>query len=141
MRFEHEVFIAAPADEMWRLNTDIESWPAMSPTFVSVERLDDGPLRVGSTARVKQPGQRATTWTVTAVDPPRRFEWEASVLGVHMVATHEVVAVEGGCRNRLTLTMSGLRGRALGSVAGRLMQRSLATENEGFKRHAEAAAA
>ena len=137
MKFEHEVFIAAPAHDVWRLTTDIESWPGMSPTFTSVRRLDEGSLRVGSTALVKQPGQRATTWTVTAVEAPHRFEWAARVLGVRMVASHEVMAADGGCRNRLTLTMSGPGARVLAAVGGRLMRRSLATENEGFRRHAE----
>lgn len=137
MRFEDEVFIKAPVDEVWRLTTDVESWPAMSPTFTSVQRLDEGPLAVGSEARVKQPGQRPTTWTVTAVDPPTMFAWEARVLGVHMVASHHLSAVEGGCRNRLAVEMTGRGGRFLGMLIGRAMRRSLATENEGFKRHAE----
>lgn len=137
MRFQNEVVIDAPADEVWRLTADVESWPAMSPTFTSVQRLDDGPLRVGSTARVKQPGQRPTTWTVTAIDSPRRFAWEARVLGVHMIGSHEVIAADGGCRNRLALTLSGRGARVLGAVAGRMLRRSLAVENAGFKRHAE----
>jgi len=137
MKFEHEVFIAAPSDDVWRLTVDVESWPDMSPTFTSVRRLDDGPLRVGSRALIKQPGQPATTWTVTTLEVQRRFEWGARVLGVDMVGSHEVVAVDGGCRNRLTLTMPGVGGRLLGMVLGRALKRSLAIENDGFKRHAD----
>lgn len=139
MKLEHELFIEAPVDEVWRLTTDVESWPAMSWTMTSVQRLDQGPLQVGSQARVKQPGQRPTVWTVTAVDAPNHFEWVARAFGVQMVASHHLAAAEGGCRNRLAVEMSGRGARLLGLLGGRAIRRSLATENAGFKRHAESA--
>jgi len=36
--------------------------------MTSVERLDDGPITLGSRARVKQPGQRPAVWTVTELE-------------------------------------------------------------------------
>jgi uncharacterized membrane protein len=137
MRIEHEVFIEAPVDTVWRLTTDLEAWPDMSKTMTSVRRVDDGPLAVGSSARVKQPGQRETVWTVTVVEPPTRFVWTARALGVEMVASHDLAAEGAGCRNRLSIDLAGRGGRVLGALVGRQIRRSLATENEGFKRHAE----
>ena len=76
MRFENTIEIDAPADRVWALTTDVESWPAITPTMTKVERLDNGPFHATSTARVKQPGQRAKVWTVTAFDPDHSFTWE-----------------------------------------------------------------
>lgn len=137
MRIEHEVFIEAPVETVWRLTTDVESWPDMSKTMTSVRRVDGGSLAVGSSARVKQPGQRETTWTVTVLDPPTTFAWVARVFGVQTIASHHLAAEGAGCRNRLGIELTGRGGRVLGALIGRQIRRSLATENEGFKRHAE----
>ena len=92
----HTLDIAAPIDTVWALTVDLESWPEMSPTMTSVQRLDDGPLRVGSQALVKQPAQRPTTWTVTRLDGPNLFEWTAKVLSVTMTASHQLEAIDAG---------------------------------------------
>lgn len=139
MRIEHELFIDAPVDTVWRLTTDVEAWPEMSKTMTSVRRIDEGPLTVGSRARVKQPGQRETTWTVTELDPPTTFAWTARVFGVDMVGSHHLAADGAGCRNRLAVELAGRRGRVLGRLIGGQIRRSITTENEGFKRHAERA--
>jgi uncharacterized membrane protein len=138
MRIDHELTIEAPADTVWALTRDVERWPALTPTITAVERLDDGPIGVGSRARLHQPGQRPTVWTVTAFEPARRFAWQATVLGVRMEAGHEIVPTDGGCRNRLSLDLHGRSGGLLGRLAGRRLARTIAVENEGFKRHAEA---
>ncbi|HRE03530.1 MAG TPA: SRPBCC family protein, partial [Ilumatobacteraceae bacterium] len=71
----NSIVIAAPAAVVWNLTIDVANWPSVTPTMTSVERLDDGPFGIGSKARVKQPMQRPTTWTVTEFDPERRFAW------------------------------------------------------------------
>lgn len=138
MRIDHELTIEAPADTVWTLTRDVEGWPALTPTITAVERLDDGPLGVGSRARLRQPGQRPTVWTVTAFEPTRRFAWEATVFGVRMEAGHEIVPTDRGCRNRLSLDLHGRSGSLLGRLLGRRLARTIAVENEGFKRGAEA---
>ena len=75
MRWTHSVSIDAPAAVVCALTTDVAGWPRLSPTMQSVQRLDEGPLRVGSSARIKQPGQRAVVWTVTRLEPGREFSW------------------------------------------------------------------
>lgn len=137
MDITHDILINAPVEAVWHATVDIESWPSTTPTVTSVERLDDGPLRVGSQARLKQPGQRRKVWTVTAFRPNELFEWEAKVAGVRTVGSHRLSAVDGGCRNTLVITLHGRRGRLLGRLAGRSMRASLAKENAGFKQHAE----
>jgi hypothetical protein len=137
MRIEHVEHIDAPADVVWGLTIDIAAWPTLMPTVRSVARLDDGPLRAGSEARLVQPGLRPTTWTVRTVDAPRRFVWQARLLGVVTTAMHEIEPDGTGCRNTLALELGGWRGRLLGAVAGRRLRRTLAIENASFRAAAE----
>lgn len=73
MRYEETTLIDAPIELIWRLTTQVDDWPTFLPTMRHVHRLDPGELRVGSTARVKQPGQSSAVWTVTRLEPEREF--------------------------------------------------------------------
>ncbi len=135
-----DVTIEASIEQVWALTIDIEQWPALTPTMTSVARLDDGPLRVGSSARVVQPRQRPTIWTVTRIDAPHTFEWQTKVLTVTMTARHHLVPVGDTCRNELRVDLSGPGSGILGRVLGSTMRGAIETENQGFKRQAEQAA-
>jgi uncharacterized membrane protein len=138
MHMEHVIDIAAPVETVWDLTVDIERWPALMPTITRVERLDGGPLAVGSRARLKQPAQRPTVWTVTTMEPHARFVWEAKVAGVATAASHRLEATPTGCRNTLVIDTCGRGARLLALVAGRRIRATLATENDRFKTVAEA---
>ena len=138
MRWTDTIRIDAPPDVVWRLTTDVAGWPSITSTMREVERLDDGPIRVGSSARVHQPGQAPAVWTVTELDPDRRFVWRTMRMGTTMVATHLVEPDGEGCRNTLVLDLTGPGARILGQLIGRAASRALRTENAGFKRAAEA---
>jgi uncharacterized membrane protein len=138
MTIEHELTIDAPAEVVWGLTIDVERWPDLTPTMTTVERLDEGPIRVGSQARVKQPAQRPTVWTVTQVATGERFAWQAKVFGVQMVARHSITALDAGrCRNLLEVELTGRGAGVLAKLTGGRIRRAIATENEGFKRAAE----
>jgi uncharacterized membrane protein len=137
MRIEHTIDVNAPVERVWALTIDIESWPATTPTMSAVERLDDGPIRPGSTARVKQPGQRAKVWTVTAIEPGRRFAWRARLLGTGMTATHTLSPTDSGTANTLTIDFTGWGSGLVGRLVAGQVRKALAAENAGFKRAAE----
>jgi uncharacterized membrane protein len=139
MTISHEVHIDAPIERVWALTVDVEAWPAMTPTMTSVERLDAGPLQVGSRARIKQPGQSARVWTVTELVPNQRFAWQSNALGVCMTGTHQLERSGTGCRNVLGIELVGGLGRLMEGVLGRQLRKTIATENEGFRRVAESA--
>ncbi len=139
MSITDELFIDAPPERVWKLTLDLESWPETTPTMTSVERLDTGPLRVGSRARVKQPGQPSRVWTVTQLEPGSLFAWEAKSPGVRMTGSHRVEPASGGCRNTLGFQLRGPMAGVATALLGRALRRAIATENEGFRRAAEAA--
>jgi uncharacterized membrane protein len=139
MTIEHSADIPATPEAVFQLTIDIERWPAMMSTVTAVTRLDEGPLRVGSAARVKQPLQRAKVWTVTVLNPSQEFTWEAKVWGVRTVAQHLVSALPHGCRNRLSITFSGRRGAFIERMLHRRLSAVLAIENEAFRSAATSA--
>ena len=133
MRWTHSVSIDAPADVVWAPTTDVAGWPRLSPTMQSVQRLDEGPLRVGSSARIKQPGQRMAVWTVTRLEPGREFSWHTVRRGRTITGTHRVIPEGAGCRNTLEIEMDG----PLAPVLGLVMRYALRTENAGFTAEAQ----
>jgi len=140
VRLTHESDVLAPRTRVWSLTEDLEAWPTVTPTVTSVERLDTGPLREASRARVVQPRQRPTIWRVRSVEPPHLFVWESTTAGVRLVAGHHLTEVEGGTRTLLVLDVLdvlGSRAPVVGRLAGPRMRRALATENDGFRRAAE----
>ncbi len=137
MRWTHSTRIGAPADVVWQLTTDVEAWPATTPTMQSVKRLDDGPLRVGSRARVKQPAQPEAVWTVSRLEPGREFSWQSRRRGLVLTGTHTVTADGEGCRNTLALDATGPLAVLLGLVLGPAFRHALRAENAGFKAAAE----
>jgi len=136
MHLENSLTIAAPVHRVWDLTIDIARWPTLTPTILSVERLDDGVLRVGSSARVAQPRMPVAVWTVTELEPLSRFVWEARILGSRFVGGHHLTSTADGTRNNLTLDVTGSSAGLLSLVAGSAMRQAIATENEGFRRAA-----
>jgi hypothetical protein len=139
MDIRSDLLIRADLDRVWDLTVDVERWPELGPTMTSVTRLDDGPLRVGSTARVVQPFQRPTVWTVTHLEPQRFFEWFAKVGTITMTARHRLVPEADGVRNELSVEFSGFGSRLVRRLIGSKIREAITIENEGFRRLAESA--
>jgi uncharacterized membrane protein len=134
---EHAVTIAAAPERVWAVLVDIDNWPEHIPTVDAVERLDTGPLAVGSRTRLQQPKLPTEVWTVTELAEGSSFTWESSSPGVTVTAAHLVDPHPNGCRLTLTLKVSGPM-----SGVGWLMTRSLTkryveTEAASIKKVAE----
>lgn len=132
--------IAAAPGRVWQSVIDVDSWPRLMGSVTSVERLDAGPLRVGSRVKVKNPGLPVFTWEVTQLDEGTSFTWVVRSPGVESTAVHQVTAADGGSRLTLTMTWSGPLGGLAGALAGKRARKSIAMEASGHKAAAEAPA-
>jgi uncharacterized membrane protein len=139
MRWESTELIDAPVDVVWRLTTEVTDWPSITPTVTRVLRLDGGPLRVGSQARIKQPRQLEAVWTVTRLEPGREFTWETTRMGLTTTGSHRLEPVGDACRNTLTLEVRGRGAGLFGRLFGRLLSGAISTENASFRARAERA--
>lgn len=137
MTLEDSIDIAAPADVVWAVTEDVERWPEWTPTMRSVRRVDTGPLAVGSSARIKQPGMPETVWTVTELVRGERFAWGGRALGIRMRATHELERDGSGTRNVLRIEMAGFVAALLAPFLRPAARRALRQENEGLKARCE----
>ena len=138
MKVESTIIIAAPQSVVWDVTTDVEGWPRLAPTFSSVQRLDDGPFDVGSSALIKQPGLPVAKWVVTALTRGERFTWESRVRGIQMIATHELTPHKSGTQNVLCVEFRGLVALLLWPLICVPARRSLQRENAGLKAKCEA---
>jgi len=141
MHREHSTVIGAPPPVIWRLTTDVERWPSFMPTVQAVTLLEPGPLRVGSSARVKQPGQTAAVWTVSTIEPETEFTWEARRMGLRMIGKHALTPVGDGTRNTLSIEVTGRGAGIFGALLGGAIARTIQRENEAFQRAAGQVAA
>ena len=103
----------------------------------SVE-ADDDALRVGSTARVKQPKLPPATWRVTELVPGRSFTWVARAPGLTSTGSHELEEFEGVTSARLSLRQSGPLAPLMRLLIGRLTERYVELEARGLKQRSEA---
>jgi len=136
--FSTTVSIAAPPDRIWPVLADVVRWPEWLPTVTSVEALDEPVLGVGARYRVLQPRLRPAVWTVTVVEPARRFVWESRQPGVHAVADHVVAPTAAGASTvTLSVSYSGLLAGVAGLFFGRLTRDYIGQEAAALKRRAE----
>jgi uncharacterized membrane protein len=139
MRFEATIDVAAAADRVFDVYSDIERWPDWTKSVTSVERLDHGPLQVGSRARIKQPRLPVAVWEVTDVVPGRSFTWIARGPGIVTIGRHAVIPTskEGEVKVTASLEQAGPLGPLMGLLTKRLTDRYLQTEVRGLKARCE----
>ena len=128
------VDIAASPERVWEVLVDIERWSEWTDTVTWVRRLDDGPLRSGSRAKISQPKIPETEYVVTELEPGQSFTWVATGPGVTTTARHTVEALPGGgTRVTLAVEQAGLVGSVMGRFYRGLTDRYLANEAAGLK--------
>jgi uncharacterized membrane protein len=140
--------VAAPAQQVWEVVTDLEASPAVMTAIDHVERLDDRPgFGVGTRWRETRTmfGKQATEeMEVTAVDAPHGY----TVVAVNGSTTYTstiTVTPLGSERCELAMSFagrsSGLVGRVLVATVGRLFagatRRSLQQDLEDIAAHVE----
>ncbi|MHB8186391.1 MAG: SRPBCC family protein [Dermatophilaceae bacterium] len=132
------VEIEAPPERVWEVLADVARWSEWTETVTWVRRLDDGPLRPGSRAKINQPKVPETEYVVTELEPGQSFTWVATGPGATTTARHTVEALPGGgTRVRLAVEQAGLLGSVMGRLYRRMTDRYLANEAAGLKARSE----
>jgi uncharacterized membrane protein len=140
MRYETTIDVAAPARQVFDVYTDVERRPERADSVTSIERLDDGPLRVASRARVRQPMLPATVWEVTELVPGERFSWVARSPGVVTTGIHIARDSDRAGVSEVTaaLEVLGPLGPVVRFLSRRLTRRYVDAEVRGIKQRCEA---
>jgi uncharacterized membrane protein len=137
MRFESSVHIEASPARVYEVFSDVERWPEWTASITSVERLEPGPLTVGSKTRIKQPKLPVAVWEVTELVEGSHFVWVATGPGVRTVAGHYVEADGTGARAISRIDQQGPGGWLIGTIYKGLSNRYLAMEGAGLKARSE----
>ena len=103
----------------WTALTDVTTWPNWTKSMTSVQRLDDGPLRVGSRARIKQPRMPVMIWQVDEIRDREEFTWSAPAPGLRVTGVHRLVAnPDGTTRIELEIQQRGPLAGIIGWLDG-----------------------
>ena len=136
--FSIAVAIDAAPDRVWSVMRDVERWPEWTPTVRRIQRLDQGPLAVGSRVVVWQPKLPPAKWKVTELDDVRRsFTWETWSPGMRLQARHWVEETGKTSRATLSIRFSGLLGPLFARLTRNLNDRYLALEAKGLREWSE----
>ena len=97
--FRQSIEINLSPPRVWSVMLDVERWPEWNTAVTRVQRMDIGPLTLGSRTRIWQPKLMPAVWQVTSLDQNRRiFAWTTHTLGMKIIGRHQVEAV--GPRDR-----------------------------------------
>lgn len=137
--FRHVIEILVSPARVWPVLLDVERWPEWTTSVTRVQRMDIGPLTLGSRTRIWQPRLMPAVWQVTSLDENRRiFAWTTHTLGMKIVGRHQVEAV--GARSRVTLSLNyfGLLGAIVARMYRDLNWDYLSREANGLRTRCEA---
>lgn len=137
MRFVRQETVYAPAERVWQLLVDVAGWPGWTESMRDITRLEDGPLAVGSRARLTQPKGRPTVWTVTELEPLRNFSWTARQPGLNLEAVHRIEDAGDQVCTTLEFVVTGPLAVPASLIAGPRIRSYLGMESAGLKRAAE----
>jgi uncharacterized protein YndB with AHSA1/START domain len=91
-----DIVIDAPLDRVWRIQTDVENWPAWQPGVTSSVKLTPGALRPGSSWVWSTEGLEDITSTVKQVQPKHRIVWGGPAQGITAVHVWTFTRTEEG---------------------------------------------
>ena len=137
--FRQVVEIKVSPARVWSVLLEVERWPEWTTSVTRVQRMDIGPLTLGSRTRIWQPGLMPAAWQVTSLDEKRRiFAWTTHTYGIKVVARHQVEAVGAHSRVTLSLNYSGLLGAIMARIYRDVNWDFIAREANGLRARCEA---
>ena len=140
--FRQVVEIKVSPARVWSVLLEVERWPEWTTSVTRVQRMDIGPLTLGSRTRIWQPGLMPAVWKVTSLDEKRRlFVWTTHTFGIKIVARHQLEAVGAHSRVTLSLNYSGLLGAIMARIYRDVNWDFIAREANGLRARCEASVA
>lgn len=139
--FTFAIAIDAPLERAWAVMSDLEAWPAWTPTIARVEPRSPGPPAAGSSYRVLQPKLPPAVWTVTDWSPPRGFTWVFRAPGIRTTGDHRLEPKPTGCALTLRLRNEGPVGLLVAGWYRAITARYVEIEARSLKACCEAGAA
>ncbi|MFD7026767.1 SRPBCC family protein [Streptomyces sp. NPDC059917] len=152
VRHRAEIFIDAPLSTVWKLQTDVEGWPAWQAPVTTAERLDHGPLHKGSAFRWTTPvppnptpaRSLEITSTIEQLSPRSCIRWTGPAVGeglrIDGVHVWNFTATRGGVRVTTEETHTGPQVDADVPTATALLRQGLEAWLADLKAAAEAEA-
>ena len=136
-RHSISISIDAPPERVFEVMIDVARWHEWTPSITSVTLMDDGPIAVGTRARIRQPKLPPALWTVSRIVPGRGFEWVNRAPGLRVTGHHFADPTEHGSRATLTLSYEGMFGGLLAWMTAGITKRYVEMEANGLKARAE----
>lgn len=142
MEFQISTEIAAPADIVWAVMSDVERWPEWTASVSHVRRWQrQRPFAVGSRALVLQPKLPPAVWTVTSLTDGREFIWRAGLPGWWTIGGHRVEPLgPSSARATLSLVFKGWLAARLAGRMRELVESYVGMELRGLKARSESRA-
>lgn len=132
-----EIHLSPP--RVWAVLLDVNRWPEWTTSVTRVQRMDMGPLTLGSRTRIWQPKIMPAVWQVTSLDEKRRiFGWTTYNFGLKIIGRHQVEAVGAHSRVTLSLHYSGALGTIMARIYRNLNWEYLSREANGLRAKCEA---
>ena len=136
--YQTSTLISAKPEAVWNLLSNVSAWADWLPTITSVKPLDDSALQLDSRFKIVQPRLQPATWTVTLVEPPRRFIWESHLPGIHTIGDHMIEELQSGTvRVTLSIAFSGFISSLIGLLYGKLTKNYIEQEAQTLKHKIE----
>lgn len=152
VRARTETVIHAPLSTIWKLQTDVERWPSWQPPVSTIERLNHGPFRQGSsfhwtTPIPPNPETSATSLDITSTVKQLKYgsciRWTGPAIGeglrIDGVHVWNFTKVRGGVRVTTEETHTGPQVEANVPAATEILSQGLKSWLTDLKTTAEAA--
>ena len=136
LRYAVEIRVS-PA-RVWSVLLDVERWPEWTTSVTRVQRMEVGPITIGSRTRIWQPRLMPAVWRVTSLDEKRRiFAWTTRTLGATITGRHQVDAVKNNTRVTLSIEYRGPLSAFIARLYGKLTLDYITREATGLKQFCE----
>lgn len=136
--FHHEVETRAPPPAIWRLWTDVTTWPSWDTELESV-RLD-APFAVGVTGTLKGKGSPEAAFVIDEVVPGTRYRFSTKLpFGGALVIERTLTPTAAGTRFQHDVRFQGFGGWLMSGFLGASYRKALPVVMEKLRALAEGA--